>query len=121
MNIEYRVCGYLVHRCYKHVKGNIFDGLDVKNNKDLSKQALEGIKINETDDYYEAIHNTFPESSDAVQERIVKVAEHYRGKHAENKGKSIFYIVASHREVMTSLPKEFNCGTDQSSENVMRL
>ena len=35
VHIEYRVCGYLVHRCYKHVQGNIFDGLDVKNNKNL--------------------------------------------------------------------------------------
>ena len=48
VNIEYRVCGYLVHRCYKDVKGNIFDGLDVKKNPKLSDQALGGIQIVDT-------------------------------------------------------------------------
>ena len=42
----------------------------------------------------------------------MKIAEFYKGKHAQSKGKNIFYIISSHREVMASLPKEFDCEID---------
>lgn len=105
------MCGYLVDRCYDFVQGDIFEGLDIKTNKDLESQKAEafgGIEIKDTDDYYEDIKAVFPENGNQVTARVKMIGEFYSNKHVQNQGKSVAYVVTSHREVMASLPEKFS-------------
>ena len=69
--------------------------------------------MKDTDEYYEEIRKAYPESSQDMGSRIKYIAQYYLNQHANRKDKSRFYIIATHREVMASLPDELNCKINQ--------
>ena len=62
INVEYRVSDTLIDHMYKEVLGDIFEELDLKKSaKNLQTQALGGIEITDTEDFYGDIRTLYPE------------------------------------------------------------
>ena len=118
INVQYRVHGYFADYLYDFVKGCIIDSLDLKQNKDLSEQALGGAKLIDTEDFYQETKKVYPETEEQVVKRGMNVAKYYREQHAKSKGKNIARLVFTHREIMASMPKYFGAGEREFAEYV---
>ena len=68
---------------------------------------MEGTQIADTSDYYEDIRKRYPESLEAVDERIDSIRDHYMDKHAQSRGKSIAYFVVTHEGFVKKMQRKF--------------
>ena len=62
--------------------GCIFEGLDLKNNPNLKEEALSGAELHDNNDFYEDAKKVYPESDDAVDQRVLMIANYYKDRHA---------------------------------------
>ena len=64
IHVEYRVSDTLIDHMFKEVQGDIFEELDLKKSgKNLQVQALGGIEVIDTEDFYGDIRTLYPEES----------------------------------------------------------
>ena len=102
--MEYRVSKTLFHSIFAHTNGDIFDSLILKQvDKNELKTSLGGIGVIDTEDYYEDVKKLYPEDDAALATRVAAIMEHYKGKHAQNKGKSVAYVITTHAGIIKDL------------------
>ena len=73
----------------------------------MQTQALGGIEVNDTEDFYGDIRTLYPEDPQQLDVRYEAIGDHYRAKHAQNNGKNVAIIVVSHEGILTQIPYQF--------------
>ena len=92
-----------------HENGGIFDTLEMKT-KDantLKEQALSGVLVRDTADWYTEVNQLFPEETDTLETRYDLITEHYKTRPVPQ-GKSVCIVVATHAAFNMNLPQRFN-------------
>ena len=93
---------------FKEVQGDIFEELDLKKSgKNLQVQALGGIEVIDTEDFYGDIRTLYPEEKQQLDVRYEAIGDHYKEKHTQNAGRNVAIIVVSHGGILTQIPYQF--------------
>ena len=89
--------------------GGIFPSLELKQKgpADLKDQALIGVDVIDTEDWYEEAKNIQPEADEDLEVRYDLIANYYKNMPVPA-GKSICVIVATHAAQTTNLVYRFN-------------
>ena len=80
INVNYRVSESLYDTCFDD--NDIFDTLELKtkDRKTLEEEALGGVEIVDTDDYYEEVKKLYPEEDEDLNRRYDMVSKHYKSR-----------------------------------------
>ena len=97
-------------------EGKLFPTLEIKKRgiEHLEKNALEGVKVIDTEEGYELMSERFPEKEGNERELIPNsgpevdrwelIGDHYKKKHSENNGKAVCVIVSTHQNIIWDTP-----------------